>query len=152
MFNIIRQEEFKKIKDVFLNRTGKKIGELVVYKGQPYYLTYRGGGIHFMRKTQSFGIDEILLEHWIEYENNMKFMGDMGLKIVFFYDGVREKRYYVISPSELLRIAVAIEGYAKETVKGFETYGRQAFVKIKDLHILGYAPNDIIVKNWKQFT
>lgn len=149
--NIIQPRDFRKIKDVFLNRTGKKIGELVSYKGRLYYLTYRGGGIHFMRKRRGFGIDKILLDHWIEYEQNMKMLGSSGLKIIFFYDGIREKRYFVISPSELKKVANAEEGYAKEMPNGrIETYGMQTFVSVDKLQILGFSPEDIDVVKWKK--
>jgi len=159
MMQIIKPNFFRIIRPIYLNTPtqtampmrgnvsfkGTKIGDLVMFKPtqEVMYLTYRGGGIHFMRKYQSLGIDMTLVQKFLsDYSNNAKVLfNNFDMKIVFFYDGEKEHRYYYVTLSELKKKAIQ-DGFSSEKDGQIMTWGQQLFVKIKEMKILGYAEND----------
>lgn len=165
--NIIKPSSFKIIKPIYLNTPtqvatpvgtnisfkGTLIGHLAYYRktDEVVYLTYRGGGEHFMKKYSGLGIDYVLVDKFLsDYETTVKKIFDnFDMKVVFYYDGVREHRYYYITLSQLKRLAIE-DGFASEKGGQIMTWGRQLFINLKDMDILGYAENDIDVLNWQK--
>ena len=155
MFKIIFPWDFEKIRDVCLNRKdknkGTKIGKIVRYDGKIYYFSYRSP-IHYFRKIRGFGISKGILKCIIEEENVIKEMlGDkhFELKIIIFYDGVNEKRYFLSDPYDWLEYGQEAE-YTKDTGNTLETYGNQIFLSQKYMKILGYDKNDHEIQKLKE--
>lgn len=145
---IIYRKLFKKIRDVRLNREGKKIGELVWYGNKIYYLTERNDS-HYMVKHHAFGIDKGILKHILDNEiEYSKPMQDKNfiLFMIFHYRGARERRYYIIDPMKIEELNIN-EQYVKDTDSNtIESYGSQLFVPLDKMGIMGYDPDDEVFR------
>jgi len=155
--NIIQKTEFTHLRDVRLNRQGKKIGEIVKFKGNIYYFTYRTSE-HFFIKFRGFGLDRGILKHLLEEEETIRKLlqnPNFELKIIIFYDGKREKRYYLVDIWDFIMKGIEVE-YTKDVKDGdIESYGVQKILPIKDMKLLGYDLHDEEVikyrKRWGVF-
>lgn len=141
---IMTEAMFKKVKNVKLNKNGKVIGSIVLYKGKYYYYSKRIS-IHFFIKFEGLGLDKTLLRKMTipsEKKEDILFQKING--IIIFYDGDKEKRFYMVDPYEWL------DGIPYGTAKEFEgeiqSYGEQKIFPIKRMTLLGLHPKDYEVK------
>ena len=151
---IVPSRDFRIIKDVRLNRDGKKIGELMEivgnnlrqYKGTYCHYTHRTPSVHFYRLKQSYGIQKNLLAKIMTGDDPLL---KRITHIVIFSNGVKEKRYYIV-PIETYIESDIRTFHGKNTLLDVEDYGEQKHVRVKDMQILGFSPDDITVQKNKE--
>jgi hypothetical protein len=132
----IKESEFRTVKSIKLNKNGKQVGELVDWKGRLYYKTYREGE-HYMVKYKGFGINKDILKKILSLEKEIKHI-QPKLEIIIFYNGKREKVYYLADPTQFLDYLDTAENYGgKERDKDIEFYGEQWFLPIEKMKIIG---------------
>src|SRR3990167_5054197 len=154
--NIIKKTDFRKVRDVRLNRGGKIIGQIVIYRREFYYLSHRNKNTYFI-KFGGFGMDRELIKKMVipsSKDGDITFQKIEG--IIIFYDGTREKRYYVASPYDFWEKGIPY-GTAKQ-VGDVESYGSQYILSKKYMKILGYSTDDTevlkrreAVNKWKKW-
>lgn len=118
----------EKVKDVYLNRGGKRIGYIgwLYSRGRRILVYVSPRRIdHFFRKAVGFGIDKPLLKKlfWGDYNE----AGCKVEKIVIRYEGVRGCRYFISNVEDWYDHAEVGE-YPKAFSDRIETYGTQAFL------------------------
>lgn len=128
---IERDPYIEVIRDVFLNREGRKIGQIVRFGIQKriVYLSKRSRE-HYFIKHRGFGLDSVLLKNLItEHEVD---------RIVILYQGVRGRRYFVSNIDDWIMHGKNV-GYAKEKENDVETYGKQKILcedYMKELEVM----------------
>ena len=121
---IPRPLQFEVIRDVFLNRDGIKIGQIVRWQKGRAYLTWRKhpslgakGRGHYFIKFRGFAIDKALLKHFLT-EDKVDY-------IIIRYKGPRGLRYFISSIDVWFLYGIDI-AYSKELDDWVEeTYGSQ---------------------------
>jgi hypothetical protein len=143
---IIHEEEFQKLKDVKLNSGGREIGEiqkfgtLIVYKKYVY-------PEHYFIKFSGFGIDRTILKAICIPRNRTDLFNHVD-KIVIFYKGKEERRYYMVEPFNWFDNGIPY-GTAKES-KDAEAYGEQVILPLAKMKLIGYDEGDVEVKNQRE--
>lgn len=146
---IINTREFKELMPVYLNRTGKKIGKIVrwVRDNKVYYYSYRTPE-HFFIKFHGFGLDKNLLVSILRANTTNEELNELYRKIagiIIFYDGKKEKRYYLSNLDDWVFYATPY-GITKKEKQNLETYGFQKILSLTHMKVVGVDKDDIAVK------
>lgn len=110
-----RPLHFDKVRDVYLNRNGVKIGQIVSWNGRRCYLTWRREE-HYFRKWHGYAIDRGLFWNMIK--------DDRIDLIVIEYRGVKGLRYFISNIDDWATHSVPAS-HTKEVGNTLEAYGNQ---------------------------
>jgi len=120
---INRPFHFVVVRDVFLNRDGIKIGQIVKWNRKRAYLTWRRdpsfgskGEGHYFIKYQGFGLDRSLFWNMVR--------DDRIDLIIIQYKGKTGLRYFIANIDDWAMYSVPVN-YTKEVDNTLETYGSQ---------------------------
>jgi len=112
---IPRRLTFDPIRDVYLNKGGKKIGQIVRWRGKACYLSWRKP-IHYFIIHHGFGCDRALLNNMISKD---------GIDIIIIeYHGKRGLKYFLSNIDDWIFHGADV-GYNKDRDEDRETYGMQ---------------------------
>lgn len=116
---------FKKVRDVRLNRGGKKIGIIAIDRyGRKCYVTYREPG-HYFILFHGFGIDKTLIKKLLE---------DKIDHIYIVYKGKRGEKIYYSNMDKWIMKGQPY-GTAKEVEDDVETYGEQLILPTSQMKV-----------------
>lgn len=143
--NVIYPYQFKVLEDCRLNRDGKIIGQIVKYKENIYYKSFRTSA-HYFIKYKGFGIDSTLFMKLLDREFNNELQKRLGIRrritgIIIEYQGRKEHRFYFADMDTFFMNKINY-GTAKQTEDEVESYGRQFILPRKFFTLLGVAPDD----------
>ena len=122
LLSITHRPYYEPIRDVWLNRGGVKIGQIVRWRASRLaYLSWRHKE-HYFVKFAGFGVDTALLRNMIK---------DDGIELIIIeYSGPRGLRYFISNIDDWIMYGINVQ-YNKDTGNNIETYGTQKILPEK---------------------
>lgn len=138
----LQYKNFHIIQPVRLNSKGRKIAELCSLNNKLTYLTIRDTS-HYFVIWKGFGLDAALVKRMLFPKNQDDILGRVE-QIVIFYDGIREKRFYLSTPDDWFMKGQKY-GTAKDVGDEIETYGDQYILPLDEMQLIGIDPREMIM-------